>query len=194
MENKTKNKQKVWLTIIGIFLILISIVSIICFLLSGQTTTTGQTGSIVSSNSLTCEGNNIPYQFLSYDNAKSKNAKITASFNDDKLNAISFSYTLYYGSPEQAEESKTINSAELNVFYGKDGLPANSFSKSLYADNEKTVISLYANTDDFNDRTSKYFIADGLGKNSSFDSFVKKYEEQGFICKQNNQGKETDEK
>lgn len=184
MVNKAKNNQRVWLVIIGIFLVLVSIVSIVLFLLNGQTTITSQNGGVIRTESLVCEGDNVPYRFLSYDNSNVKRAKITASFNDDKLDAISFSYSLYYSDLKLIETSKTINSAELNVFYGKDGLPANSFSKSLYSDSEKVMISLYADTNDFNDKTSKYFMADGLGKNSSFDSFVKVYTSQGFNCKE----------
>ena len=191
MESKSK---KTWLITAGILLILISVISIILFLLNGQTVVTGQNGGITRSTSLTCEGDNIPYHFLSYDNAKSKNAKITASFNDDKLNAISFAYTLYYDDLKTIENSKTINSAELNIFYGKDGLPANSFSKSLYSDDEKVVISLYANASDFDNKASRYFIADGLDKNSNANAFLQTYKSQGVKCENNNITKEVNEK
>lgn len=196
MTDKKKNRKAVWLTIFGIILVIISIISIILFLLHGQTTVTGQNSeTVISSESITCSGENIPYQFLSYDNATKKTAKVTTSFNNNEFNAISLSYTLYYNDTKSIESSKTINSAELNIFYGKDGLPSNSFSKSFYSDNEKVVISLYADTADFNDKTSKYFIADGLGKNSSPESFIKTYEAQGFRCeKNNNTTKEVNEK
>lgn len=195
MTDNKKNRKAVWSTIFGIILVIISIISIILFLLHGQTTVTGQNSeTVISSESITCSGENIPYQFLSYDNATKKTAKVTTSFNNNKFNAISLSYTLYYNDTKSIESSKTINSAELNIFYGKDGLPSNSFSKSLYSDNEKVVISLYADTADFNDKTSKYFIADGLGKNSNPESFIKTYEAQGFKCENNNTTKEVNEK
>ena len=114
MESKNK---KTWLVAVGILLILISVISIILFLLNGQTIVTGQNGGITKSASLTCEGSNISYRFLSYDDTKSKNAKITASFNDDRLNAISFAYTLYYDNPRTIESSKTIVTKVLSNFF-----------------------------------------------------------------------------
>ena len=180
-----KNNKAMWLTIVGVFLVLVAIVSIVSFLLGGQTTTDNQSGNIISSESLTCKGIDVPYQFISYDNSKEKRVKITISFNDNELSAISFFYDLYYNDAQSIETSKTVNSAELNVFYGKDGLPANSFSKSLTGDGQKATIALYANATDFNDRTSKYFMADGLGMHSNSESFMKKYAEQGLNCIKN---------
>lgn len=177
------NKNRVGLTIVGIILIIASVILFVFFFLRGQTTITGQNGEIITRESLTCEAKNPEYQFLSYDNTDNKIAKIIVLFDNHKFDSISFMYTLYYNDTESIRTSKTINSAQLNVFYGKDGLPANSFTKTFSSDDEKVTMSLYANADDFNSVTSKYFMADGLDDKSNLDIFVKKFNEQGFDCK-----------
>lgn len=189
------NKKNIWMLSIGIFLIIVSIISITIFLLKGQTTITGQNGSVISSESLVCESENQNYQFLSYDHAIRKTAKISALFNNNELSSISLLYALYYSDSELIETSRTINSAQLNVFYSKDGLPANSFSKSVSSSNATVIISLYADKANFNNKTSKYFMADNLGEKSSPEDFEKLYTEKGFTCRDNNNStKETDEK
>lgn len=179
---------------IGIFLIIVSIILIAVFLLKGQTTVTGQNGSTINSESLICESENQNYQFLSYDRTTRKTAKISALFNNNELNSISLLYTLYYSDLELVETSKTVNSAQLNVFYSKDGLPANSFFKSVSSSNITVTISLYADKTNFDNKTSKYFMADGLDKISNYEDFKKLYTERGFTCKDSNITKETDEK
>lgn len=180
---------------IGIFLIIVSVILIIIFLLKGQTTVVGQNGSIINSESLVCESENQNYQFLSYDHAIRKTAKISALFNNNELSSISLLYTLYYSDSELIEASRTINSSQLNVFYSKDGLPANSFSKSVSSNNAVVTISLYADKTNFNNETSKYFMADKLDEKSNPEDFEKLYIEKGFTCRDNNNStKETDEK
>lgn len=194
MASNSRNKKSVCFTIIGMVFVMVSVLLITLFLLNGHNTIIEQNGNIiVNGESITCSGENMPYQFLSYDNAVKKTVKITISFNNDKFNAASLFYALYYNDSKIAESSKIVNSNGLNVFYSKDGLPSNSFSKSLYSDNEKAVISLYADISDFSNKTSKYFMADGLGKDSSPSSFEKIYETQGFKCEKNNTVKEINE-
>lgn len=189
------NKKNIWMLGIGIFLIIVSIVTITMFLLKGQTAVTGQNGSIVSSESLVCESENQNYQFLSYDYATRKTTKISALFNNNELSSISLIYTLYYSDSELIETSRTVNSAQLNVFYSKDGLSANSFFKSVSSNDATVIISLYTDKTNFNNKTSKYFMADGLDKKSNPENFKKLYIEKGFACKDNNNLiKEMDEK
>ena len=179
----------------GILLIIISIILIAVFLLKGQTTVTGQNGSITTVKSLVCETDNPEYQFLSYDNSDKKNAKVSVLFNANGINSISLLFTLHYSDSKAVDSSRAINSANLYIFYGEDGLPANSFSKSLSSDNEKVTISLYASRDDFNSMTSKYFMADGLEENSDIEDFERSYTKQWFVCiKNNNLTKEENEK
>ena len=191
MVEQRKNN---WLAIMGVILIIVSAISIIWFFLRGETTIVGQNGGIINRESFNCEAENAQYQFLGYDNATRKNAKVTAVFDDGKFSSISLLYTLYYNDKSRIENSKTVNSAELNVFYGKDGLPANSFSKSLYADDEKVTISLYANKNNFNSKTSKYFMADNLNEGSDYQSFIDVYVKGGFYCIKINDDKEANEK
>ena len=180
MENKSK-KDHGWIyVLIGLICVIVSIVSIILFLLQGDTKTTSG-GKIEVSETITCEGDGIFYPLFKYDNSKRKTILIKALFNDDKFETINLVYKLDYDNIEQAKQSNNENHAAMNKSFAADSLSADSF-EAHYSDlKDGAQMALYAKAKELNGVTAKYFLLDGV-TNYTKDNLTKKYNDQGLNC------------
>lgn len=174
--------------IIGIiFVIVVSVACIITLiiLLHGETKTSGQNSTNTKSKSLICESQTVKYPFFDYDNSTAKNLKITANFYNNKINAISLAYTLYYDDARQIALSESSNHADMNISFGKDNLGADAFNAHYAKMEDSMKMNLYIEFDKLNLATAKYFMVEPKDQTSlpvSLSEYQENYKKQGLNC------------
>ncbi len=171
----------------GVLLILTAVILLICFFLYGETEITNERPEIEKTEAITCNISDTIYPFVSYDNAQSKTTRINVVFDDDKPSVISLVHTLYYNNEKSIIDSENLNHINLNKNFSKDnlGFDALGLKFSKFADGLQ--MSLYAEGDELNNNSMKYFMLDNIADNSyNMESMQKFYEERGFECEVNN--------
>ena len=178
--------------IIGIILIgaiIIACVVILVISMKGETKTSGQNPTSVASESLACESIETNYPITTYDNSVSKKLKIVTNFYNNKANAISLTYELFYNNTQQVTASEAHNHAAMNISFGKDGLGADAFNASYSKMENSMKMSLYINADNIEPISAKYFMLNTDSTDNlpnTIQEYKTNYEEQGFICNLNN--------
>lgn len=182
MKNMFQEKggQRITLISLGIVLILVSIISIIWFFLSGQTIVTGDFDKNEYSTSLTCVAENLSYPYFKYDNTIKKETEIKAIFNNDnKIDSISLTQKMYYENADAAKGSEASNHASMNESFssllGPDALNVN-----YYVNDGVMRMSLYASKKEYSINSRKYFLIDAASE--TLDSIEKNYTNKGFGC------------
>jgi len=178
----SKTSKKTWLVpVIGVFVVVAIVIA--CVLgMQGQTTISGNQTTVSKGKTIVCNIDNFIYPYFRYDESNKKDLSITVLFSGEALRAVSLKYSLYYSDANTIESSKAHNHAEMNKRFGADGLSADAYSATYSAQSDKLVLSLYVEATDFDSVAAKYFLADGLNKNSSFSDFEKNYKSQNFSC------------
>ena len=160
--------KKITYTIIGIILILVSIVSILCFAMNGQTTYSDQQVSTTTTKSMTCSTSIANYPIFKYDGSTRKSMEIVTIFDsNDKLNKISLVYELYYPDNDKIEQSEAENHAAMNIDFGQNGLEADSLNATYSKLKDRFKISLTADANEISPTTAKYFLLDTSEQDSN---------------------------
>ena len=180
MERNNKQNREWIHVLIGIIRIIITVVSVVLFLLQGSTKTVS-TGEVEIAESVTCNGEGIFYPIFKYDNSESKSIKINAMFDGDKFETISLVYKLNYNNSEQIKQSTTENHIAMNKSFDADSLSADSFDTHFSNLADAAQMTLYAEAKELNGVTAKYFLLDGV-TNYTKDTMTKKYNSQGLDC------------
>lgn len=178
-------KTRKLISVILILDVLIILAVVLILAMQGNTTTTGENPDNVEGQSLACKSRSIKYPIFSNNDAKGRELRITTDFYNDKFNAISLEYTLYYDTAEQIKASEAQNHAEMNIDFGKNGFSADAFSANYAKLDNAMKMVLYATKDDFNLASSKYFMIDAHEKKDlpeKIDGFEQIYKSQGFSC------------
>lgn len=173
------------LMVCGSLLIITAVILIVCFLLSGKETVSGQWLDGESTTSLTCEGKNIDYAFFAYDNADKKETKINATFDgSDNLNSISLRQTMYYDDLAKINASETNNHAAMNISFSESGLNADAFNATYTMASDSLKMTLYTTSEKLKTSNGeKYFLLSPTDKTTPTSTKIKKsYESQGFVC------------
>lgn len=173
---------KNWIMPIGVILILLAVVLATVFLLRGNTTVTDNKGATVKNMTLSCIASGIEYPFFRYDNSTNKETKITLLFNGDNFKSISLFHTLHYGDADSVKGSEAQNHAAMNISFGENNLDADALSATYSMQTNKLIFTLYADVTDFNNNTSKYFLARDYDNKTTINNLKKNYEDQGFNC------------
>ncbi|MDO4611722.1 MAG: hypothetical protein Q4B34_02590 [Candidatus Saccharibacteria bacterium] len=180
---KVKKKKKMdWMGSVGLTLLGVAVVLLIWFFLNGETKTTGGEGEIVRNSSLICSVEGVSYPIFTVDESTGKKLETRVIFNDDEVSAISLIQTLYYTDLATAEKSESHNHSAMNKSFARAGLEADALSASYSAFEDKMIMKLYAEGSELNDVSMKYFLAEGLNRESTIEDFTKVYNEQGLSC------------
>lgn len=191
MDDTNKTKKHIGSEVfvaIGMFLVIVAVVLLLAFFLRGQTTVSGENPDVKSTISLNCVSDNYRYDFFPYDNSDNKNLKIDIIFENEKVSSASLVYMLYYQDVESITESDAENHASMNINFSKDGLEADALNANFSKLSDGLKMSLYANIEDINDVTSKYFLLDYFDKGYTIKNIQRIYESKGLICKSNHKG------
>lgn len=176
-----KTKRLVIVTSLVAVLILVAAALIV--MLQGDVKTIGSHPSDVKGEALICEDHSISYPVFTYDEARSKDLKITADFYDKKLNAISLTYTLYYDDAAKINASEAHNHAAMNIDFGHSGFTADSFDANYSKLQDSMRMVLYANGSDFSLKSAKYFMINVKEELPvTIDEFQSIYKDEGFSC------------
>ena len=191
MDGTNKTKKRIGSEVfvaIGMFLVIVAVVLLLAFFLRGQTTVSGENPDVKSTISLNCVSDDYKYDFFPYDNSDNKNLKIDIIFENEKVSSASLVYMLYYQDVESITESDAENHASMNINFSKDGLEADALNANFSKLSDGLKMSLYANIEDINDVTSKYFLLDYFDKGYTIKNIQRIYESKGLICKSNHKG------
>ena len=173
-----------WTMIAGILLVIAAVVLIIWFFLRGETTVSGNYPDPVTSRSLSCVGNNIPYPFFDDSNTTKTEIQTTSVFSENKLESTSLIYSLYYTDTSSIDGAEGINHAKINLATQSEGLGSDIFYLHFSKLNDRLEARLYAKADEINNKNSKYLMLNGLTEGSVYtENLVKTiYESQGLKC------------
>lgn len=191
MDDTNKTKKRIGSEVFvaaGMFLVIVAVVLLLAFFLRGQTTVSGENPDVKSTISLNCVSNDYKYDFFPYDNSDNKNLKIDIIFENEKASSASLVYMLYYQNAENITESDAENHASMNINFSKDGLEADALNANFSKLSDGLKMSLYANIEDINDVTSKYFLLDYFDRGYTIKNIQRIYESKGLICKSNHKG------
>lgn len=191
MDDTKKTKKRIGSEVFvaaGMFLVIVAVVLLLAFFLRGQTTVSGENPDVKSTISLNCVSNDYKYDFFPYDNSDNKNLKIDIIFENEKVSSASLVYMLYYQDVESITESDAENHASMNINFSKDGLEADALNANFSKLSDGLKMSLYANIEDINDVTSKYFLLDYFDNGYTIKNIQRVYESKGLICKSNHKG------
>ena len=148
-----------------------------------QTTTTEQD----KSDSISCHIKKaIEGQFFDFRNVKTVFQEIKATFTNDKLSKLFYSYTGEYESNKDAETTSAFLTAQFNKHLGEHGVPLNNVSHTIYSIDSNVRVDLYAETKNINLYTGKLFLLDSnefnTAKTLAPKTFEKLYKNKGFTC------------
>lgn len=182
MKNNVFRKDRLIIT--GLILVLIAIILAIIFFLRGKTKVTGEWSGTKSTETVTCESNEVIYPIYTYNNANNRLLKVIATFADGILDNISLTYQLKYGDLVLAEKSDAKNQAAMNFSFGDDGFGPYAFDAKYSNINGVFQMTLYAESENLNDEALKYFLLDNLKDTQSYtqDSVTKAYINKGLNC------------
>lgn len=187
MAQQNDHKIIRWVVSIVLLILLGAVIYFIISMLNGKTTTTGQNPDDIEGQSLVCEKNNINYPIFTYYNTDKKELKITANFYDDKINAISLAYTMYYSDAQLITGSEAHNHAAMNISFGKNSLGPDSFNAHYSKMEDAMIMRLYATSNELNSVSAKYFLIrlkeDQISLPNTPAEYQENYKAQGLTCK-----------
>ncbi|MBQ7202184.1 hypothetical protein IJS18_02240 [Candidatus Saccharibacteria bacterium] len=192
MEIESTHKWKKYLPILGVVVGVVVIVIIVLILMRGTTTTSGGYPNPESTKSLSCNSDTFVYPFFKYDNSTKKNTTITATFENEKMNRISLTYTLFYPTKEEVVKSEAENHAAMNISFSNAGLGPDSFGanyKELVSDPSALALAMTMTTlaDNIRDVGAKYFMLEDIeNKDYTLNDVRSTYRSAGFRCEVNN--------
>lgn len=168
-----------WSFIFGVIAVIILLT-----IISARRSDQGEAQGTKFIKSITCETKDFSYPFFTYDEAKGRNLRIIAAYDDEKLESISLQYFLYYDDSATIVGSEAHNHAAMNIAFGSDGMEADSLGASYAILNDKLKFSLYAMSDNITETAQKYFLLDGAS-DLKIETIQDKYAKLGIECVSN---------
>ena len=136
---------------------------------------------VMTVKSLTCTSDSYLYPLFLYDESDKKDFKIIVSFAGDEIRTISLQEKLYYGDKSKIIASESVNHAEMNNSFGRDGLQADALGASYSEMDDGLRFGLYENYNKLDEKSIKYFLLDEK-KQFDYNGIKKAYEELGLEC------------
>ena len=182
--NKSSEKRNInWILILcaGLLLVL-AVVLIILFLIQGETTYTASSGDVEVTQSVTCKSSELAYPFLPSNGENSHELEVSVVISKDKLESAYLTYKQSFGTNERAERASDTNSVAIAKAFAEDNIGYESLGKKISTLTKASQLSLYANRNELNAITAKYFLLDGLAGSYSVNSITKAYNGKGLDC------------
>ena len=195
--NKTDDDSRNRLILAGLILVIFIIIAIVIRSMTGSTVVTGEHEGQLITETLVCESDQTSYPFFEHDNTDSKNLKVNATFENDKLASISLVYKLDYASLEEAKNSESFNHADLNLSFYDDDMEADSLNAKYSFLGNSLQLTIFAQKEDITEKTLKYFMLYNVYSPEKLtqEKLAKTYNEKGLSCtiKSNNTKEEVNE-
>lgn len=183
MEEKLTKGQRSYVNMIvfSIIFLVTAIVLFIIFFLKGEITVSGNWPEKEKTVSTTCVSEILSYPFFEMNEANSRDMNIKVVASGDKITTIGLVYKLYYSDDTTKMQSRDRNHYAMNMAFNSDDMEADSLGAhySLLADNFK--FSLFADGQNINDTTAKYFMLDKI-EDEKYTDVVDVYKTKGFKC------------
>ena len=182
---KEKNERvKLWTGLVFLFAILLLTIATIVFLTEGKSTIINQENIVENSKALTCEKSDVQYPLLTEDIGKGT-LKINFVFKNDRLSIVSLVYKVHYDDVSQIERNEVKTRIQMTENFSKDGLGSEALGVVFSALENALQLSLYANANEINGVTAKYFLLDDLNDLYKQKTMRDFYTEKGFDCQIN---------
>lgn len=133
---------------------------------------------------LKCENNTLVHPVLTDFTPETISNKITANFQNNKLDSITYRYEGIYGSAEEVKDAEAFAAADYNTILAKEyGEDIEIFSHVFFKDGEKLHLTITADSNRVSSKVAPYFLLDN---NKTFpkqiDVMKTAYEEKNFSC------------
>lgn len=189
-ENHKKGNNRWIFVLAGSLLLVVAVVLILMFLMQGSSSSTDNGGTSETIESLSCEGEKDDYPFFKHvDGVDKKSTKVNATFNNDKLNTISFTYKISYNDKnkdhKEIEQASTDNYIDVTKDFQDSGLNADALGIRFSTLTDGVQMSLYADSKGLSNVSSKYFLLDSANGSYKINSVKKLYENMGMKCTTN---------
>ena len=183
MEEKPKKHGKIgWMKVAGVALMLVSIVLVFCFLVSGEIVIDGKISQTETNTTIMCKRTGETYPYYSFAGFNSAETEIDIIFGTNELSTIGLKQNLYYSDAKGANMSDANNHAAVNLKFQSEGMTPDSLNAAYTVSGNRFGMSLFASGNDINGKTAKYFLLEDNLLGASADSYVSYYEGIGFSC------------
>lgn len=191
MEEKEKNRDHTVVVRAIFFALLVGIILAVIWLLTykqeSQTTSTIENGDY---SALECTASDPSDPFFTFATTQEVTHSIKILFTEGKLNDVMYKYDGVYASKEEAENAEAWLHADYNEYLGANGVDRQSLSPTFSVNDNKLMISVYAEAKKINDVVARIFFLDtdasNKVKNFSLKDYKLLYETKGFACQTHN--------
>ena len=187
-EFKNNRIKALIFSVIGAVLVIAAIVLLILFFIRGETTTSGGFPDDEVTVSTTCTSKIVNYPLFTSEGAKKKELNVKVVAKKDRIDTVSLVYKLYFDSEDDRRANRDRNHYDMNKHFSDDKMEADSLGATYSMLSDSFKFTLFAEANDLNDTTLKYFMLDDLkGKGEYPYSSIKKiYQSKGLNCTENN--------
>ena len=186
MNEKEKAKDNTVMKAIFFALLVGIIVVVIWFLTYKQESHTSSNVGESDYSALECTASDPSEPFFAFENTQEVAHTIKVLFSEGKLKDIMYKYDGTYASQEAAEDAEAWLHADYNEYLGANGVDMESLSPTFSVNDNKLMISLYAEAKKVNDIVARLFFMDTDAsnkiKNFSLKDYKLLYETKGFAC------------
>ena len=189
-EKRKKGNNKWVFVLIGSLLLVVAVVLILLFFMQGSSSSSDNGGTSETVESLSCEGEKGDYPFFKHaDGVDEKSTKVNATFNNDKLNTISFTYKISYKDKnkdfDEIKKASDDNLFDVTKDFQDNGLSANALGIRFSTVTDGVQMSLYTDAKGLSNVSSKYFLLDSANGSYKINNLKKIYENMGMKCTTN---------
>ncbi len=181
-EVKHKKHGINWAVVAGTILTGIAFVLVIWFFLHGETSVSGSFPSAESYDSVTCEGTNTPHDILDTNGADKTTTRVIATFSNNILSTISFSYSIYLDNASKINSSEVKNRANINLQSGQGNFDVNTINPHLNKFNDRLEVRFYAEAKDLTLNSIKYLLLSTYYPDYTEQEILDNYTSLGLNC------------
>lgn len=181
-----QNNKKILAVSFG-FIVVVAIVTILSInIFTPKEKHISQNNNSTSINALTCKYNGTEDAFFHSNLASNELDEVKITFNDDKIDKISLTYSGEYIDNDTAKKISSEMHAKYNLYMDTTSVGFDKLSPNFSVINAKVIVSLFLSIDTLNAETAKFLFLDENEvrniSNTTINSLKKKYTTKGFSC------------
>lgn len=192
MDEKSKPGKHIIRIAINSTIVAIMMVIGVIFLINILTvkeTYTSANNTVTNINSLYCRATNLEKSYFDVTGTKSALHEIKVTFEEEKTNLISYTFTGTYNSEEDAKTHRDTMLAKLWKYLGANGFKHDYLKDDFSIIDNILRVNVIGNKDTLNSTTASVFSLETSEatrfNNQTIDSLKKIYGAKGFECKIN---------